>query len=275
MIKKYNEFISESDSFKLDTDYKDYNLQDAINEIGYEYGSSYSDMSKTNNDPDEDFEKFQSELDRAGFTIEKIREENTNEELIKLYGVLDDVNGLIDLYFYKLFEKIGIDKNIVSLGGPGWEDFSVSEEEAFIRYSYGYHKTKYGLLSIESFSSVEDFKKQALSYLSEYIENDLSSIILDKLYDRKFRELTGISTFNFLKISNYSISEEDRLIIFLNEVCDFLNNTPTKDGEKLNDYNEVDVNQIYDVMENSLENLELDIQLVGNDLIIWSEFEDN
>lgn len=267
MIKRYNQFIKESNW------YDDLDIQEIIHEIGYENGMSYSELSKTNNSPEEDFEKFQRHLDETGWTIEKIRKEHTDEQLISLYDRLDSVNGLVDIYFFFLFKKLGLDDDIVSLGGGGWEDYYVTDDEAFIRYSYGYHTTKYGKLAILKVGTLDEFIKQAMKHLQEYLYNDLPSNLLN-IY-KNFRDLTGESTFNVINLRDYSISEEDRFIIYTKEIADYLNNFPLKNGKgKLSDVLEITAEDVAAQITSFLEKMDLDIDFTGNELIIWSEFQD-
>jgi hypothetical protein len=271
MIKKYNNFIRESNW------YKGLEIQEIIDKIGSEYGIYYSELCKTNKDPEKDFENFQKKLDETGWTISKIRREHTDDELISLYRALDSVNGLVDIYFFFLFKKLGLE-NIVSLGGSGWEDYNVVEDEAFIRYSYGYHNTKYGLLAILNFGTIDDFIKQAISYLQDYLYSGDLSINLLVIYNKKggFRELTGESSWDIINIKEYSISEEDRLIIFTKEIADFLNGFPLKGGTgTLSDVLKIDSEDISMQISKFLEKMNLDIDFTGKELIIWSEFKES
>ena len=267
MIKNYNEFIKESN-------YDDLEFEEIIVEIGSEEGgSSYSDMCKTNDDPDEDFNRFQKRLDELGWTIEKIGKEFSDNELNRIYDFCDSQNGLVDIYFYKLFEKLNKHelKEKVSLGGHGWEDYHVNEDEAFIRYSYGYHNTKYGKLAILNYGTMQEFIDQALTYLQEYLYNDLSSNIVS-LYDSHggFRRLTGESNWDILNIKEYSIAEDDRFIIYTQEIADFLNQFPLKDGKGvLSDVHEVEAEDISSKISKFLEAMNLDMEFTGNELIIW------
>lgn len=269
MIKRYNQFIKESNW------YQDLELQEIIEEIGRENGMSYSELCKTNKDPEEDFNTFQSHLNETGWTIDKISHEHTRDDLISLYRRLDSVNGLVDTYFYFLFKKLNIEDDLISLGGMGWEDYTVSEDEAFIRYSYGYHNTKYGKLAILSFGTIEDFKNEAKKYLQEYLYNDLSNNILN-IYERVggFRNITGNQAWDFINIKDYSIAEEDRFIIYTKEIANFLNELPTLKGGKLSDIKKLEPEDISAKISNFLENMDLDIEFTGNELIIWGEFKE-
>lgn len=270
MIKRYNQFIKESNW------YQGLELQEIIEEIGRENGMSYSELCKTNKDPEEDFNTFQNHLDETGWTIDKISHEHTKDDLISLYRRLDSVNGLVDTYFYFLFKKLNIEDGLISLGGMGWEDYTVSEDEAFIRYSYGYHNTKYGKLAILSFGTIQDFKNEAMKHLLEYLYNDLPMNILN-IYKSEggFSSIAGKKTWDFINLKDYSISDEDRIIIYTKEIANFLNETKTLDGGKLSDVKRLDSEDISSQISKFLENLDLDIEFTGNELIIWGDFNES
>lgn len=276
MIKRYKQFLKESN--------EEYDLRDAIKESNF-YGS-YSTMCQNKNaDIDKDFNTMQSEIDELGWSLDRIRKEYTNEELISLYRSMDDISGGIDMYFYKLFEKFGLDKNIVRLGGDSYSDIDVTEEEAFIRYCYGHHQTVYGKLAIEQIDGgLESFLEHAFLYLKTWLYENLMDNILS-LYTSKnydFHKLTGGVYRNYeyrtsvFDLKKYSVVEEDRMIIYANEIADLLNNLETTGGGKLSDIMEVYANDIYEhILEFlTLNNIE-DVELVGNDVIIWAKFDQN
>lgn len=289
MIKKYKKFITES---------KEISLEDAIKEAT-KYGNSFSSFYKKDNDPEKDFLNIQSEVQEMGWSITDIRKKHTNEELIRLYRTMSDMNGEVDIYFYKLFEKLGLDKNIVQLGGDGWNDFYVSDDEAFIRYRYGYHTTKYGLLSISQSrgglkSFLEEAKRQASEYLSEYILSELNDFILRHYVEGKlsnmtakgyFYKLTGVNDQMF-NIREYIIEEEERIIIFANEIVTFLNNLDIIEhngrygtDKKLKDVKEITEKDVKEIVDNmlkpELKPFTLDIDFTGNEIIIWLEFKEH
>jgi hypothetical protein len=269
MIKKYNQFLKESKE-ELD-------LQESI--IESTYSTNYSTLCKKDEDPNNRFNEIQNNIDNHGWTIDRIRKDHSDVELIGLYRLMDSVSGDVDLYFYKLFEKFGIDKNIVELGGSGWSDIYVTEDEAFIRYSYGYHNTKYGMLFIDQLDGgLEEFKNQALSYLKEYILNDVPQNILG-IYDGVggFFKLTGRSSWSareVIKMHDYVIIEEDRVLIFTKEISDNLNQMVDKNNNRLSDTLKATPDIIASNITNFLSNLGLDIDFTGNELMIWSKFSE-
>jgi hypothetical protein len=274
MIKKYNQFLKESKD--------DLDLRDAIEKSNYS-SYSYSSMCKTNADPDEDFNEMQSELDELGWSLKRIREEYTDNDLISLYREMDSISGSIDIYFYKLFEKFELDRDIVRLGGVGWDDINVTDDEAFIRYSYGYHNTEYGILAINQIDGgLDEFLKQAFRYLKTWILDEIPIRVLG-IYVKNninFDKLTGIqmnwNSNQVLDIDKYSLVEEDRMIIDAERISNHLNNILTKDGEKLSNYYRITSVDIYNTVVDMLEKyLEIDdIVFTGSDIIIWNEFEE-
>lgn len=295
MIKKYKNFILES---------KEIPLEDAIKEAT-KNGNSFSSFYKKDNDPEKDFINIQYEVQEMGWSITDIRKNHTNEELIQLYRTMSDMNGEVDIYFYKLFEKLGLDKNIVKLGGDGWNDFYVSDDEAFIRYRYGYHTTKYGLLSISQSrgglkSFLEEAKRQASEHLSEYLLSELEDSILRYYVEGKLRNMTARGYFykltgvnirpihdgKMFNIREYLIEEEERIIIFAKEIVNFLNNLDVIEHQgrygtdkKLKDIKEITEKDVKEIVENmlkpELKPFTLDIDFTGNEIIIWLEFKEH
>ena len=188
-------------------------------------------------------------------------------------STLDSQNAAVDVYLYFLFEELRVSGHgPVWLGGDGWgnvdledgEDFS----EAFIRYRYGYHQTEYGKLWMEQCGVDEKwFEERAMADLQKYLEEEFKSIV--GRVDRS-KDMTG------LYLDNYSIIEEDRIIIDLSKLVEDINNCPINrywSGKK--DY-VVDVENIVAQFTKELEGFSLDIELTdGDDLIIWGKFKED
>lgn len=147
-------------------------------------GSSYSDLCKKKTDPNMDVEEVQKDLDECGWNLQSILnlfsqevDTLTNqkfEDFINSYG-LDNENGIVDIYLYKLAEILGKDSNIVELGGGGWSEYTTDPDEILIRYAYGYHNTKYGKLMLDQVRlSREKFIELALQELKSLIIKELS-----------------------------------------------------------------------------------------------------
>lgn len=234
MIKRYREFVNESiedyfdhsakKSYTADEirDFRD-NWVDAIMEIS-ESSVSFSSLCKRDADPEEDYKEFQKEMDSKGFNFDLIKE-IFSKESDKLIGKwasnssdtdifreihqspLDSQNGEIDTYLYFTVKRLGLDYKKVELGGPGWGGMSDYPEEAIIRYSYGYHKTKYGQLMMEQLDiTQEQFEEYASKgFCIELINN--------------------WNEFFYAKIEDFVIIEEDRIVIFTKKLADYLDNS--------------------------------------------------
>lgn len=252
-LKKYQEFLKENSKFKTVDEYltepginwgivdgkfigkfegKNYeeiisNYQQWLHDLREDFaesikncamGSSYSDLCKKTVDPNDDFKQIEKELkDDCGWNFESIKNLFSDFVNTKTSQVFDDFvnsfglgseNGLVDIYLYKLAEKLGLDPNIVRLGGDGWADHVKEDrEEVVIRYRYGYHHTKYGQLMLDQIGwSKQSFVIQALETLQSTIFHEWS-------HDSGHKE-----TMRYLNMKDYSIVDDDRLIIYIEEI---------------------------------------------------------
>lgn len=84
---------------------------------------------------------------------------------------LDERCGDLDWYLYRLAKELGLDPvKKLPLGGGGWSENEKHAEEGewMIRYSYGYHRTPYGKLFIESLGiTANEFRKGAFMYCND------------------------------------------------------------------------------------------------------------
>lgn len=243
-------------------------------------------MCKRMESPDDRFNEILEELEEYNWSFDRIRKEFDNDDIMSLYRRMDSQNGEVDLFFYKIFEKFGLDKDIVRLGGAGWDDIYVNDDEAFIRYSYGYHNTEYGMMSINQMDGgLEEFIKQALKYLKQWIYDEVPLHILN-IYvenDINFDKLTGFQkswhSTQILKISDFSLSEEDRMIIYVNDIANFLNELPVKWSEsskkKMSEYFQITSQHIYEKISSVLSKFDLDIDFTGGEVIIWVNLEED
>lgn len=266
--------------------------------------------------PEMDFEKIQKYLDGKGFTLEKLKnlfsEENNKRCGYNLYDLytgnrsvlnkepfktiisslanrnlayvtikqpfsigssLDSQNAAVDVYLYFLSEELRVSgQGPIWLGGDGWGNVDLDEgddlSEAFIRYRYGYHQTEYGKLWMEQCGVDEDYlRERAMDDLQKYLTDDFSTII--RRVDPS-KDMTGLS------LDNYSIIEEDRIIIDLSKLVEDINNCPISrywNGKK--DY-VVDEENITAQFTKELEGFRLDIELTDtDDLIIWGRFKED
>jgi len=231
MIKRYRQFVNESIEDYLPAK-KSYTRDDirqlrddwveAIIEISEENGgANYSTLCKRkDDDPEQDYREYQKEMDSKGFNFDLIKE-IFSEESNKLIGKwasdssdtdifreihespLENMNGEIDTYLYFTTKRLGLDYKKVELGGPSWCGIE-EPEEAIVRYSYGYHKTKYGQLMMEQLGiTQEDFE----SYASKGF---------------CIRLIDSWSDFFSARMEDYVIIEEDRIVIFTKRLSDYL-----------------------------------------------------
>ena len=189
------------------------------------------------------------------------------------YSSLDSQNAAVDVYLYFLFEELRVSGHgPVWLGGDGWGNVDLEDgdefSEAFIRYRYGYHQTEYGKLWMEQCGVDEKwFEERAMRDLQKYLTEEFIDII--QRVDRS-KDMTGLS------LDNYSIIEEDRIIIDLSKLVEDIKKCPISrylGGEK--DY-VVDEENIVAQFTKGLSGFHLDIELTDtDDLIIWGKFKED
>lgn len=279
----------------------------------FDFTYSYSDMCKRRGrNPEADFQRIQKYFDGKGFTLEKLKNlfsEESNKKcgydisnffegrntdsfkniflslekshILKGGGVeiddpfsgqsLDGTGAIQDIYFYFLFEKLGVTDK-VWLGGYAWSEIDGLGDndysEAFIRYRYGYHQTEYGKLWMKQCRIDEEWlKEEAMDSLHKYLEEEFTSILRNSTKRNK--------DIGSLNIDDYSIIEEDRIIINLQKIVDFINKAPYSTYASDRDYT-VDIEKIAAQFTKELEGFALDIELSYTDeLIIWGRFKEN
>jgi len=245
-------------------------LEEEIDEYGSDNGVSFSTLYRR--DVDSYLDDMHKYLEDKGWSLESIRKNHTNDELVGMYDRIDYKNGLIDVYFYDLFKKLEIKKEVF-LGGEGWCDYHVNEDEAFIRYQYGMHETKYGKICIEQGGDLEDFVTTSRGYFREHIDSDLMGNITTIYYNQAnstwFRKLIKDDE-KIKKMSEFSVVEEDRYIIFTSEIAKYLNNLELENGGLLSSILEVNEEMISSKISNFLEGLKLEVGFTGNEYIIYS-----
>jgi hypothetical protein len=226
-------------------------------------GRSYSDLCKTKQDPSKDFDQIQKELeDDCGWNLESIKNLFSSEidaitfqqfqDFINSYD-LDRNNGMTDVYLYILAEKLGQNSEMVELGGSGWCEYATEEDEILIRYSYGYHHTKYGELMLKQIGMTrENFVEKSLSRVKEQLINYLD-------------ELQKIS------IDDFFLADFDRMIISVNDLLDEIHNYGIESGDrKFSEMNREDLlamitKELSDIFGNVAF---LNIKDTGNEIII-------
>jgi hypothetical protein len=265
-LKRYKDFIKESVNFSEERDRFSDVVREDLNDEMIVGARSYSDVCKKDGDPDKDFNEMQDFMDSKGFTIEKIKEifSAPGGSIVDTYNQLDSISATVDVYFYKLFEKLGLDNRIVSLGGSGWCDWKIGElDEAFIRYSYGYHNTKYGQLMIkESGRTEEAFIQDAISYLEEYISDEFNTI-LSSVYRNKYDVSLYSDIRDWISQDDFMIQDDERFSIDIVGLCNELNTVFPEYKIKPDDL----VSEFY----KNLGELKIQVVFTGSDLIIYTE----
>ena len=312
-LKKYSDFLNESliAKPKLTKQELDYtisrvvlkvpgNWKEKISELRDDFQESvehmagffpgyFSDMcKKTEANPEGDYQEMQKLLDKKGWNFESIKNlfsEEANQLVGKdfaawfnSYGRLDSLNGHCDVYLYFTAKNLGLNPDIISLGGDGWANYN-EDDEIYIRYRYGYHQTKYGQLMLDQIGyTVEQFKEEALVYLQQDIKEHWSEMISSSvmrngvinkvpvrrsdLNDNTRKNLTSFLR-SSINIQDYTLVEEDRMIIFTNEIANDINKEfpETTNSE--------------DISSGIVKYLSwagADIQVVDGDVIIWGKF---
>jgi hypothetical protein len=303
-LKRYNDFINESLVAKpkltkqeLDTilskiilkvpgnrkekisDLRDDFEESVINMADF-FPGWFSDMCKRKDaNPEEDYQEMQKLLDKKGWNFESIKNlfsEEANKLVDKDFmgwfnssGQIGSQNGHCDVYLYFTAKNLGLNTDIVSLGGDGWANYNEGDE-MYIRYRYGYHQTKYGQLMLDQIGyTVEQFREEALVYLQQDIEDNwIEMISLSVMKVKSFSDKDSARKSNFLKsaiqIKDYTLVEDDRMIIYTNEMADAINKAFP------------DTTTSEDMSAGIVKYLEwagTDIEVIDGDVIIWGKFK--
>ena len=250
---------------------KDLFSEENNKKCGYDLNDLYKGGSYTINR--EPFKSVISEIAFLGWSKEY-------DKIIIPFSVgssLDSKNAIVDVYLYFLFQKLG-STGIVWLGGDGWGNVDLEDNdggdfsEAFIRYRYGYHQTEYGKLWMNQCGvDKEWFKNRAMEDLQKYLEEDFTSIVTRVDPSKNIRNLS---------LSDYSIVEEDRIIIHLPKLIEDIKNCPLNayHGFAKIEYEsiQIDEEKIAAEFSKELSGFHLDIELTDtDDLIIWGKFKED
>ena len=215
----------------------------------------------------EDFQEVFSKLKKQGVSKEKL---DDIDDPFK--SDLDQQNGHCDIYLYFTFKELGLNSDFISLGGEGWASYGDSDE-LFIRYRYGYHQTKYGQLMLKQTGyTIEQFREEALVYLQQDIKDNWSEM-MGSCVIRKGTSSVSAPLLNninkFLKSSiqmeDYTLVEDDRMIIYTNEIANDINKTFPEQNTTGEDVSSGVVKY--------LEWTGTDIEVVDGDVIIWGKFK--
>jgi hypothetical protein len=264
---------------------------------------SFSDMCKKYSNPEEDWNEMQSLMDKKGWDIQSIKNlfspkvdqicGYSIEDLVKgektdkfksiltklnTQGIntsilrniedpfrnpsLDQQNGHCDIYLYFTFKQLGLNPDFIRLGGEGWADYD-GEDELFIRYSYGYHKTSYGKLMLKQIGmSEEEFANKALVNLESHIDENMYDIFFGGGFGKE------VTTFmRDAKLKDFSIIEDDRFVVYVHEISDYINKE-LKDRGSNKSYKGEDVVAAF---TKYLDKLGLKMYFTGDELVILSK----
>ena len=215
----------------------------------------------------EDFQQVIDELENQGVSKEKL------EDINEPFGSdLNSQNGHTDIYLYFTFKELGLNPDFIGLGGEGWASHN-DGDEMYIRYRYGYHQTKYGQMMLKQIGyTVEQFREEALVYLQQDIKDNWSEM-MGSCVIRKGTSSVSAPLLNninkFLKssiqIEDYTLVEDDRMIIYTNEIAQDINKTFPEQNTKSEDVSSGVVKY--------LEWAGTDIEVVDGDVIIWGKFK--
>jgi hypothetical protein len=215
----------------------------------------------------EEFSFVVDKLEGQGVSKRKI------EDINEPFGSdLDSKNGHTDIYLYFLFKELGLNPNFISLGGEGWASYG-EDDEMYIRYRYGYHQTKYGQMMLKQIGyTVEQFKEEALVYLQQDIKDNWSDMIGSCVIRKGTSSvsaplLNNINKFlrSSIQMKDYTLVEDDRMIIYTNEIANDINKTFPEQNTTSEDVSSGVVKY--------LEWAGTDIEVVDGDVIIWGKFK--
>ena len=215
-------------------------------------------------------DKFRSIL--AKLNSQRVNTSNVSTNLSNIQDPfrdpLNQQNGHTDIYLYFTFKQLGLNPDFIGLGGEGWSTFT-DKEEIIIRYRYGYHHTKYGQMMLKQMNyTQEEFREKALESLQEIIFDEWHSRLFSFYKETKkdVKDIREVSRFiDSLKLEEYSIIEDDRMIIYTKEIANDINKVfPNFTDEK----------EICSAFTKFLSDFNLDIDFTGNELIINSKFQE-
>ena len=261
------------------------------------YPGWFSDMCKrTDANPEADYQEMQNLLNKKGWDFESIKN-LFSEEANKLvdkdfdgwfnsYGQIGSQNGHCDVYLYFTAKKLGLNANdIISLGGDGWASYAEGDE-MYIRYKYGYHQTKYGQLMLDQIGyTIEQFREEALVYLQQDIKENWGEMISSSvmrngvinkvpvrrsdLGDNTIKNLTSFLR-SSIQIEDYTLVEDDRMIIYTNEMADAINKAfpDTTTSEEMS----AGIVKYLEWAGNDTEEDER-IEVIDGDVVIWGKFK--
>jgi hypothetical protein len=276
MCKTDSDPVEDYNEMKSLMDKKGWDIQSIRNLFSYKVDKlcGYSIAKFVRGERTEDYQQVIAKLEKQGVSKRKIEDIND-----PFRSDLDSQNGHTDVYLYFLFKELGLNKNFISLGGEGWADYNEGDE-LWIRYKYGYHQTKYGQMMLDQIGyTTEKFKEEALVYLQQYIGDYWEESLIRSLEKTLSKQSGGVKyplstslriLITGMNIKEYTLVEEDRMIIFTNEITSLIN----KEGLAKVEAKDVADSLIkqYDWLE-SENDAERILQEVDGDVIIWGKFK--
>jgi len=273
-------------------------LSESIIDMADFFPGWFSDMCKKKDaNPEVDYQEMQKLLNKKGWDFESIKN-LFSEEANKLvdkdfmdwfnsYGQLDKKNGHCDVYLYFTAKNLGLNTDSIQLGGDGWASYNEGDE-LWVRYRYGYHQTKYGQLMLDSIGyTVKQFKEEALVYLQQHIKEHWDQSLINAIritlakqsYGKKYDSRLNLNSIPLstplkglitgMDIKEYTLVEDDRMIIFTNEIASLINkeglaNVEAKDiaDSLIEQYSWLDSDDGEDIL-----------QEVDGDVIVWGKFK--
>ncbi len=215
----------------------------------------------------EDFQEVFSKLKKQGVSKEKL------DDIDEPFGsYLDQQNGHCDIYLYFTFKELGLNSDFIGLGGEGWASHN-DGDEMYIRYRYGYHQTKYGQLMLKQMGyTIKQFREEALVYLQQDIKDNWSDMMGSCVIRKGTSSvsdplLNNINKFlkSSIQMEDYTLVEDDRMIIYTNEIANDINKTFPEQNTTGEDVSSGVVKY--------LEWTGTDIEVVDGDVIIWGKFK--
>ena len=266
-LKKYGQFIKEDNNETFGE------TVEKLKEILW--GNSYSNMCKTNGDPNTEFNEIQTEMDDFGWTLDRIKKYFETNDFFKEVEKhdLQWVSGEMDIYLYKLAEKLGLDKNKIQLGGGGWADMihyvdeDINPSEALIRYTYGYHKTHYGKLMLyQAKCTEEEFRLIALPGLMDFITDKFEKTVFKTLLNVSWETYRKNVSYDDLKGDMVVDLDGERITIYVDQIADKLTTHEDNYYEM-----EIEIEEVVAFFSTIIENLGIEMDVTEKELLLYFE----
>lgn len=280
-------------------------FSDKVGGLRHLFNGSYNNSlaSDVNADPEEDFSDIQKVLDVIGYNLDIISK-LFDDKVSKLIGQdfesfiksnsFDSINGYIDIYFYLLNKKLKIDENYeIILSGAKLEDYildidsqktapgglsqsySEASQEILIKYSYGYHTTKYGKLLFEQSNlKIEGFLNTVLKAVKNTIEFNSISRANHTIKSLKLTEPWPLIDFYF---SKYITSTDNSLSINYTDIAEYytLRNDAVSEVFSIERFEEILKKSIFDELGNQIPVEELEDKIEDEESYFHLYYKDD